>query len=188
MFGYRWIRGLKPVGIMPDEMKKEFEGMIKRSYSPNSDLQEKSLREPLKKGNESYYGSNGTQIFADQWIILDDKKQQESFEKKPSHNMSMMNGPEVVVKRSYLEEYLMALKRPDVWKPLVILNSFFFFMEFSGVPVLVAYGVNIMMSEGVPLDPYFATVLVGCIKLIAESGASFIHNRYCIVLYHDDYI
>ncbi|PSN36623.1 hypothetical protein C0J52_10456 [Blattella germanica] len=81
-----------------------------------------------------------------------------------------------------ISETLMAtastLKRPDVWKPLLILNTFFLFMQFSGVPVLIAYAVNIMMSEGVSLDPYFATLLLGIVKLVFEIVAGFVQNRY----------
>lgn len=69
------------------------------------------------------------------------------------------------------------LRRSDVWKPLLILNCYFFFMQFSGIPVLIAYAVNIMISEGVSLDPYLATVLLGVIKLFFEIVAGFVQNR-----------
>jgi hypothetical protein len=72
---------------------------------------------------------------------------------------------------------LSTLRRSDVWKPLVILNCYFFFMQFSGVPVLIAYAVNIMMSEGVSLEPYLATVLLGIVKLFFEIVAGFVQNR-----------
>jgi hypothetical protein len=69
------------------------------------------------------------------------------------------------------------LRRSDVWKPLLILNCYFFFMQFSGIPVLIAYAVNIMMSEGVSLQPYLATVLLGVVKLFFEIVAGFVQNR-----------
>ncbi|KDR19184.1 Sugar transporter ERD6-like 6, partial [Zootermopsis nevadensis] len=70
-----------------------------------------------------------------------------------------------------------ALRRSDVWKPLVILNSYFFFMQFSGIPVLIAYAVNIMISEGVALEPYLATLLLGVVKFVFEIAAGFVQNR-----------
>jgi hypothetical protein len=69
------------------------------------------------------------------------------------------------------------LKRPDVWKPLVVLNCYFFFMEFSGIPVIISYAVNIMMSEGVAVEPYLATLIVGVVKLTFEVAAGFVQNR-----------
>jgi len=69
------------------------------------------------------------------------------------------------------------LKRPDVWKPLVILNCYFFFMQFSGIPVLLAYAVNIMISEQVSMEPYLATLLLGVVKILFEIAAGFVQNR-----------
>jgi len=69
------------------------------------------------------------------------------------------------------------LKRSDVWKPLVILNCYFFFMQFSGIPVLLAYAVNIMISEEVSVDPYLATLLLGVVKIVFEIAAGFVQNR-----------
>lgn len=69
------------------------------------------------------------------------------------------------------------LKRSDVWKPLVILNSYFFFMQFSGIPVFLAYAVNIMISEEVSVEPYLATLLLGVVKILFEIAAGFVQNR-----------
>jgi len=69
------------------------------------------------------------------------------------------------------------LKRPDVWKPLVILNCYFLFMQFSGIPVLLTYAVNIMISEEVSMEPYLATLLLGVVKILFEIAAGFVQNR-----------
>jgi hypothetical protein len=69
------------------------------------------------------------------------------------------------------------LKRSDVWKPLLILNCYFLFTQFSGIPVIIAYAVNIMISEGVALEPYLATVVLGLTKLVFEIAAGFVQNR-----------
>jgi hypothetical protein len=69
------------------------------------------------------------------------------------------------------------LKRSDVWKPLVILNCYFFFMQLSGIPVLLSYAVNIMISEGVSMEPYLATLLLGVVKILFEIAAGFVQNR-----------
>lgn len=69
------------------------------------------------------------------------------------------------------------LQRSDVWKPLVILICYFFFMQFSGIPVLLSYAVNIMISEGVSMEPYLATLILGVVKILFEIAAGFIQNR-----------
>ena len=146
---------------MPEEIQNEFEAMVnKNSNSKDTvtkvsshDSEECRQQEPLRNGMEPYYGANG------------------------------MSGLDIEVEKHWTvmkkwSSTIATLKRPDVWKPLIILNTYFFFMQFSGVPILIAYAVNIMMSEGVSLEAYFATLLVGVVKLISEFGAGFVQNRY----------
>jgi MFS family permease len=71
-----------------------------------------------------------------------------------------------------------SLKDPEVWKPLVINNLYFFFMQFGGIQVVAAYAVDIMKSAGVTMDVYGATVLLGGVQLLAGMGASFAFSRY----------
>ena len=156
---------------MPKEVQSEFESMIKKNSDSKDvvnkvssyDAEDCSQQEPLRNGLETHYGAN------------------------------RMNELEIVERKQWsvkerLSSAVTILKRRDVWKPLVILNSYFFFMQFSGVPILIAYAVNIMMSEGVSLDPYFATLLVGVVKLIAEFGAGFVQNRYYTLIFFSNYI
>ncbi|GFG33724.1 hypothetical protein Cfor_10883, partial [Coptotermes formosanus] len=48
---------------------------------------------------------------------------------------------------------------------------------FSGIPVLLSYAVNIMISEGVSMEPYLATLLLGVVKILFETAAGFVQNR-----------
>jgi hypothetical protein len=50
-------------------------------------------------------------------------------------------------------------------------------MQFSGIPVFLAYAVNIMISEKVSMDPYLATLLLGVVKILFEIAAGFVQNR-----------
>lgn len=70
-----------------------------------------------------------------------------------------------------------SLKNPEAWKPLVINNIYFFFMQFGGIQVVATYAVDIMGSAGVSMDPYGATVLLGGLQFLASIGASFAFNR-----------
>lgn len=71
-----------------------------------------------------------------------------------------------------------SLKDPEVWKPLVINNLYFFFMQFGGIQVVAAYATDIMESAGVSMDLYGATVLLGGVQLLAGIGVSFAFSRY----------
>ncbi|CAG2062263.1 unnamed protein product, partial [Timema podura] len=72
-----------------------------------------------------------------------------------------------------LKQRLYILLLPQAWKPIFILNSYFFFQQFSGIYVVVFYAVDIVQQAGVVIDAYTATVLLGLVQLIAGIAASF---------------
>jgi len=55
---------------------------------------------------------------------------------------------------------------PEVWKPIVILNFFFFFQRFSGMYVIIYYCVDIISRINITIDPFLITVIVGIIEVI----------------------
>lgn len=70
------------------------------------------------------------------------------------------------------------LLKPEAYKPLLIMIGFFFFQQFSGVFVLIAYMVDIVRAAGViTVDPYLVTVLAGTIILIVSLVASLVYPR-----------
>jgi MFS family permease len=71
-----------------------------------------------------------------------------------------------------------SLKDPDAWKPLVINNLCFFFMQFGGIQVVAAYAVDITGSAGVSMDAYVAAVLLGGVHLLSAMVSSFAQSRY----------
>ncbi|XP_069699239.1 facilitated trehalose transporter Tret1-like isoform X2 [Periplaneta americana] len=74
-------------------------------------------------------------------------------------------------------ESLALLKMPQAWKPLFILNGYFFFQQFSGIYVVVYYAVDIILQAGVSIDEYVGTVLLGVVQLLAGIGVSFALTR-----------
>jgi hypothetical protein len=70
------------------------------------------------------------------------------------------------------------LKRPEAYKPLLIMNAFFFFQQFSGIFVVVFYAVGIVQETGVHFDGYLATVLIGVSRLAMSVAISFASARY----------
>jgi hypothetical protein len=73
---------------------------------------------------------------------------------------------------------LIFLKRPEAYKPLLIMNAFFFFQQFSGVFVLIFYAVTIAKEAGVNFDSYMAAVIIGVSRLITTVVISFASRRY----------
>ena len=53
------------------------------------------------------------------------------------------------------------IRRPDVYKPLVLMLVLMFTQQFSGVATLTYYAVSIMEHSGSSLDKYNATIICG---------------------------
>ncbi|RZF47822.1 hypothetical protein LSTR_LSTR015104 [Laodelphax striatellus] len=76
------------------------------------------------------------------------------------------------------KEIIKEIEKPEVHKPLLIMSAFFFFQQFSGVFVFIAYMVDIVRSAGViALNPYFVTVLSGVIIFGVSIAASFVYPK-----------
>jgi MFS family permease len=70
------------------------------------------------------------------------------------------------------------LLKPEVYKPLMIMSGFFFFQNFSGVYVVIAYMVDVVRTAGVnTLSPYTVTVIGGAIILTVALAASLIYPK-----------
>jgi hypothetical protein len=68
------------------------------------------------------------------------------------------------------------LKRPEIWKPLAIINAFFAFQQFSGTFVIIVYATK-FASNGI--DKFLVTVLIGFSRVVATVIlAYFILDRY----------
>ena len=76
-----------------------------------------------------------------------------------------------------IAKFFREFKAPEFWKPLVIHNLFFFFMQFGGVQVVQAYATDILQSAGVKMEAYTASVLLGAMQLVGGLGASFAFNK-----------
>jgi len=73
---------------------------------------------------------------------------------------------------------LIFFKRPEAYKPLLIINAFFFFQQFSGIFVIIFYAVTIAKEAGVNIDSYLAAVLIGVCRFIMTVVISFASRRY----------
>ena len=70
------------------------------------------------------------------------------------------------------------LKKPEAYKPLIIMNLFIFFQQFSGILVVMMYTVNIVKEIGVQFDGYLATVMIGATRFAMSLLISFASKKY----------
>ncbi|KAJ9592465.1 hypothetical protein L9F63_015881 [Diploptera punctata] len=73
---------------------------------------------------------------------------------------------------------LRAILEPQIWKPLLIMNLFFFFQQFAGVFVVVFYAIDIAAEAGVEANGYLVTVLIGLTRLVVTVGISYASKHY----------
>lgn len=67
---------------------------------------------------------------------------------------------------------------PEVWKPLLILNTFFLFQQLSGVYVIVFYAIDIAHEAGVQTDAYLVSVLIAATRLLCTMAVSYATVRF----------
>ncbi|XP_069699283.1 facilitated trehalose transporter Tret1-like isoform X2 [Periplaneta americana] len=70
-----------------------------------------------------------------------------------------------------------AVLRPEVWKPLVIMNGFFAFQQLAGVFVVVFYAVDVAREAGVASDGYLVSVMIGATRLVVTVVVSYASRR-----------
>jgi hypothetical protein len=94
--------------------------------------------------------------------------------------LTTVSGPEESDQSPRKTGVLRILTLPQAWKPLFILNGFFFFQQFSGIYVVVYYAVDIVLQAGVSMDEYVGAVLLGVVQLLAGIAVSFALTRQVI--------
>ncbi|GFG36859.1 hypothetical protein Cfor_08669 [Coptotermes formosanus] len=90
--------------------------------------------------------------------------------------------PQEAVPSPSKRSVLRILTLPQAWKPLFVLNGYFFFQQFSGIYVVVYYAVDITVQAGVSMDEYVGAVLLGVVQLLAGVAVSFALTRQVIFL------
>jgi Sugar (and other) transporter len=71
------------------------------------------------------------------------------------------------------------LRRPEIYKPLAIINAFFAFQQFSGTFVIIVYATQFAAEAGAGLDKFLVTVLIGVSRVVATIFlAYFILDKY----------
>lgn len=60
-----------------------------------------------------------------------------------------------------------SLKRPEIYKPLLIMIGFFGFQQFSGIFVVIVYAVQFSYKAGVTIDPLLCAIFIGLTRILA---------------------
>ena len=90
---------------------------------------------------------------------------------------AMINSSTRLDKKSSWKDRINFLKRPEAYKPFLIMNVFFFFQQFSGIYVVIMYTVTIVRETGVQVDGYLVTVLIGISRLVTSFILSYASTR-----------
>lgn len=71
------------------------------------------------------------------------------------------------------------INRPEFWKPLLIINLYFFTTQFSGVNAVAFYSVTIMKDTmGSEINEYLATIIIDTLRVFMSILACILTRNY----------
>lgn len=73
---------------------------------------------------------------------------------------------------------LRGLHMPNVWKPFLILLTFFALQQLSGIYVILFYAVSVLKDIGIDVNEYAASVGMGVIRLFASILGAGLANHF----------
>lgn len=68
--------------------------------------------------------------------------------------------------------------KPQLYKPFLIMISFFAIQQFSGIFTVFIYAARFSLEAGVVIDEFFSAVLIGAIRLVTNFVIAFASDRY----------
>lgn len=60
-----------------------------------------------------------------------------------------------------------SLFQPEAYKPLFIMNGFFFFQQLAGVSIVIVYAVNFVHDVGIEQDTYLVAIGIAVMRLVS---------------------
>ncbi|XP_066144663.1 facilitated trehalose transporter Tret1-like isoform X2 [Euwallacea fornicatus] len=107
------------------------------------------------------------ETYADlQYKILQEEQQKK---KEEQDKMKAKKGIKFI-----MHEFL----KPTGWKPLIILCGLFFFQHFSGIYITMFYSITFIQEAGSSINGYFASIMIGVVRLIMSVSSIYILKRY----------
>ncbi|XP_014253816.1 facilitated trehalose transporter Tret1-like [Cimex lectularius] len=80
--------------------------------------------------------------------------------------------------KTNLMSTIKAMGKPESYKPLIIMNLFFFFQQLTGVFVVIFYAVDVVREAGVTMDPFIVAVLIGITRLGVTIFSAWMSRAY----------
>lgn len=68
--------------------------------------------------------------------------------------------------------------KPELYKPFLIMISFFAIQQFSGIFVIFIYAARFSIEAGVAMDEFLSAVIIGVIRCVTTVIISFASDRY----------
>ncbi|EDW78463.1 uncharacterized protein Dwil_GK16169 [Drosophila willistoni] len=76
------------------------------------------------------------------------------------------------------ESFSQIIRRPEVYKPVIMLTVFFAFQQICGVVVIIVYAVQIAQRAGVAIDPVLVAVMLGVARIVTTCFMSSIFEKW----------
>ncbi|KAH8240528.1 hypothetical protein KR038_003941 [Drosophila bunnanda] len=70
------------------------------------------------------------------------------------------------------------IHRPEVYKPVLMMTTFFGFQQACGVVVIIVYAVQIAQQAGVTIDPVLVAVMLGIARIVTTFFMSGIFEKW----------
>uniref|UniRef100_A0A0K2TRV0 Major facilitator superfamily (MFS) profile domain-containing protein n=1 Tax=Lepeophtheirus salmonis TaxID=72036 RepID=A0A0K2TRV0_LEPSM len=75
-------------------------------------------------------------------------------------------------------KFFQMFKRPDVYKPLLIVMTLMVLQQFCGMSAITYYAIKILIIAKSSIDKYAATVIFGVVRLTAQLAGVFLLARF----------
>jgi MFS family permease len=80
-------------------------------------------------------------------------------------------------KPSFLDSW-MEFTKPELYKPFIIMLSFFAIQQFSGIFVIFVYAAQFSIEAGVVMDEFLAAVIIGVVRCVATVLVAFASDKF----------
>jgi MFS family permease len=68
--------------------------------------------------------------------------------------------------------------KPELYKPFLIMLTFFAIQQFSGIFVVFVYAAQFSLEAGVVMDAFLAAVIIGVIRCVATVLVAFASDKF----------
>lgn len=69
-------------------------------------------------------------------------------------------------------------RRPEVYKPFILMCSMFAFQQLSGIFVVIVYAVQFTKASGVSINPFLCAVAIGSSRAVASLIIGFCMDKF----------